>query len=282
MGRLFVLAALGMYSLLLTVGCLSPGRGSATGATGFEESLVFRPQAYPVGHWEKPNGVEDAGFVSADGVNLHGWFAEANQPRAVVLYMHGNGGNLTLCRDTLRMFHDQLNASILVFDYRGYGRSEGTPSEAGVLADARAARRWLASRAGVAEGDIVLVGHSLGGGVAVDLAANDGARGLVLENTFTSLPGVAQSHFPLVPFRSLMHCRLNSLAKIPSYHGPVLVKHGDADEIVPFALGNKLFAAANEPKQFITIPGGRHNDPATREYVAALDGFLNSLGSRTE
>jgi fermentation-respiration switch protein FrsA (DUF1100 family) len=275
MERRMILAILGIQGLLS--GCISPHAGSASGRTGLEEVLVFQPQAYPQGYWLKPPGVEDVWFRSPDGVALHGWFAAAKQPRAVVLFMHGNGGNLTDCREVLQAFRDGLNTTVLVFDYRGYGRSEGKPSEAGVLADARAARHWLAAHAGVAEGDVVLVGHSLGGGVAVDLAAHDGARGLVLENTFTSLPGVAWSHFPLLPFGLIMHCRLDSLDKIASYHGPLLMKHGDDDEIVPFALGKKLFAAANEPKRFIAIPGGKHNDPATSQYLAALDEFLSSL-----
>ena len=278
MERRIFFAILGIQGLL--TGCTLPNHGSTSGQAGLEEALVFQPQPYPHGHWAKPPGVEDVWFQSPDGVALHGWFAAARQPRAVVLYMHGNGGNLTDCREVLQVFRDGLNASVLVFDYRGYGRSDGTPSEAGVLADARAARHWLAVHTGVAEGDIVLVGHSLGGGVAVDLAAHDGARGLVLENTFTSLPGVAWSHFPLLPFGLIMHCRLDSLDKIASYHGPLLVKHGDADEIVPFALGKKLFEAANEPKRFVSIPGGRHNDPPSREYLTALDQFLGSLPAR--
>jgi fermentation-respiration switch protein FrsA (DUF1100 family) len=162
----------------------------------------------------------------------------------------------------------------LLFDYRGYGRSSGKPSEAGILDDARAARLWLANRAGMPEGQIVLVGHSLGGGVAVDLAAKDGARGLILESTFTSLPDAAESH---VPVRELMSMQFDSLAKIPSYRGPLLQMHGDADRVVPFALGRKLFAAANEPKKFVAIAGGDHSDPPPLEYEQALDRFLDSL-----
>jgi fermentation-respiration switch protein FrsA (DUF1100 family) len=240
--------------------------------------MVFFPQRFPQGDWHPTNvAVEDAWFEATDGVHLHGWFAQAEQPRAVVLYAHGNAGNITSRREVLRFFRDQLRASILVFDYRGYGRSQGSPTEAGILADARGARRWLARREGIAEGDIVLLGQSLGGGVAVDLAARDGARGLILENTFTSLPDVGASYFKLVPVHWLMSMRLDSLARIRDYHGPLLQTHGDADTTVPFELGKRLFEGANEPKQFICVPGGGHNDPPTRDYLVALDRFLDAL-----
>jgi fermentation-respiration switch protein FrsA (DUF1100 family) len=129
----------------------------------------------------------------------------------------------------------------------------------------------------VAEADIVLVGTSLGGAVAVDLAAADGARGLVLENTFTSLPDVAAEQLPLLPVRWLMRTRLDSRGKIGGYRGPLLQAHGDADRVVPFALGRQLFEAANEPKRFVRVEGGGHNDPPSRESLLALEQFLTAL-----
>ena len=244
----------------------------------FEESILFQPRRDPVGEWTpKIPSTEDVWFRSSDGIRLNGWFAAAEKPRAIVLFAEGNAGNITSREWVLRLFRDKLGASVMIFDYRGYGRSEGVPTEAGVLADTRAARRWLAERTGVAERDIVLVGESLGGGVMVDLASQDGARGLVLENTFSSLPDVASSHFRFLPVRWLMKTRLNSLAKISSYHGPLLQTHGDADRVVPFALGKRLFDAANEPKRFVRVPGGDHNDPPSREFLEALDEFLDRL-----
>src|SRR5262249_35075603 len=199
-------------ALLPALGCASTGN--------WEDALIFHPRAYPHGDWTPETGIEDAWF-EADGNKLYGWFAEAKEPRAVVLFAHGNAGNISDRRFMLQLYRDKLNASILVFDYRGYGRSEGTPNEEGILADARAARKWLAERAKVREQDIVIVGHSLGGGVAVDLAAKDGARGLVLESTFSSLPDAAAGQFPLLPYRALMHNRLDSASKISNYHGPL-------------------------------------------------------------
>jgi fermentation-respiration switch protein FrsA (DUF1100 family) len=242
----------------------------------FEESLIFMPSKYPAGNWNPPGlAVEDAWFES-DGLKLHGWYVDVPQPRAVVLIAHGNAGNVTNRYDLLRQFQ-ALGASVLVFDYRGYGRSEGSPNEAGVLADARSARRWLAHRTGIAENEIVLCGESLGGGVQVDLAAKDGARGLILISTFDSLAGVAAFHYPWFPVRMLMRTRLDSLAKIADYHGPLLQIHGDQDTIVPLALAQRLFDAAGEPKELVVVERGDHNDPLDRTALVAIDRFLSRL-----
>jgi uncharacterized protein len=243
-----------------------------------ETALVFIPRRYPVGDWH-PAGLafEDAWFHSADGTQLHGWFLPQTRPRAVVLFCHGNEGNVATWAGALRIIHDRLSVAVLGFDYRGYGRSEGSPSEAGILADARAARAWLAHRAGIPENQIVVMGRSLGGAVAIDLAAQDGARALVVESTFTSAPDIADAKLPWLPLRRLMRTQLDSMAKIRNYQGPFLQSHGTDDRLVPFEMGQRLFAAANEPKRFVTIPGGGHNDPQTDEYYVALSDFLSRL-----
>ena len=278
MWRSLALAAGSGCAFIFVAGCLWTPGGSFSPRLYVEESLVFWPIPYPVGNWTRAAGVEDAWFQSSDGTRLHGWYAPANEPRAVVLFAHGNAGNVTCLRQVLEVFHDRMNTSILVFDYRGYGRSGGSPTdprmEAGIVADARAARQWLANRAGIPEQDIVLTGHSLGGGVVVNLAAQDGARGLVLVNTFTSLTDAEASH---VPLRPLLQLHLDSLATISKYKGPLLQTHGDADTVIPFEFGQKLFSAANEPKQFIPVPGGGHNDLLSPVFITALDHFLDAL-----
>lgn len=259
---------------------LIPAAGCATDpVAAVENRIVFFPHPYPIGDWTPDRRVQDVSIDVAEGVRLHGWLAEPDSgpPREVVLFCHGNGRNVTTRRHNLELFRDRMGCTVLVFDYRGYGKSTGRPTEAGVLADARAARRWLAERTGVAERDVVIVGHSLGGGVAVDLASADGARALILEGTFTNLPDVAEAHVPFLPVRGAMRAGLNSVGKIPAYHGPLLQVHGDADGVVPYRLGRELHAAANEPKQFVTVPNGKHNHLYTAEYVAALDRFLSSL-----
>jgi len=244
----------------------------------YEEHLIFFPNRYPVGDW-KPDGLkfEDAHFQSADGTKLHGWYLPHESPRAVMLFAPGNAGNVTNWAEVVKLLREEQRVSVMIFDYRGYGRSQGRPNEAGILADARAARAWLAKRADVAEKEIVLLGRSLGGSVMVDLASKDGARGLILESTFTSIPDVAAVHYPWVPVRLVMRTRLDSLSKISNYHGPLLQSHGDWDEIIPYEMGRRLFEAANEPKTFVSLRGGGHNDPQPLEFYRALDRFLDEL-----
>ena len=244
----------------------------------FEESLVFFPSPYPQGNWS-PRGlrIEDAEFTAADGTRLHGWYLPRDDSRGAVLFCHGNAGNITHREEILRRLHHVTKVSVLIFDYRGYGRSQGKPSEAGVLADARAARDWLARRENLPPERLILMGESLGGAVAVHLAAEGPARGLILESTFTSLPDVAAHHFPWVPVRLLMRTRLDALSKIKDYRGPLLQCHGDQDTIVPYELGRRLFEAANEPKQFITFAGGDHNDLRDVSYYEKLGEFVAGL-----
>jgi fermentation-respiration switch protein FrsA (DUF1100 family) len=267
-----------MARLAVCLVCAAAVLWPVVGCGTIEHSFVFHPRRFPDGDWQLADVPhEDASFQAADGSRLHGWFASVPNPRAVVLYCHGNAGNVTYCDYMLGFYTERLHCSVLVFDYRGYGKSEGTPSPAGILSDARAARHWLAKRAGVAESDIVVVGHSLGGAVAVDLAARDGARALVLESTFTSLREVAESHTAPLRVGWLIDNQLDSLKVIGSYHGPLLQSHGDADRMIPFEEGLRLFEAANEPKTFVKGEGRGHNDVPTREYVEALDSFLERL-----
>lgn len=244
----------------------------------FEESMIFFPDKYPTGFWRTDAlsfPVEDAWFTAADGVKLHGWFVPCDAPRAIVLMSHGNGGNLTNRREMLARLHG-LRLAVLVYDYRGYGRSEGSPNEAGILADGRAARKWLAERAGIPESEVVYLGESLGGGVAVDLAAHDGGRGLILLSTFTSLPDVAAIHYPMLPVRMIMRSRLDSLSKIGRFSGPTLVAHGDADSLIPQELGRRLFEAAIGPKRFVNLPGSDHNEDPP-EFYQAIDALIDTL-----
>jgi fermentation-respiration switch protein FrsA (DUF1100 family) len=221
---------------------------------------------------------EDVEFSAADGTKLHGWLVEHEQPRAVILYCHGNGDCLGFLGWYLKELRDRQRVTIFAFDYRGYGKSEGSPSEAGLLADGHAAQTWLAQRLKIQPADIVLMGRSLGGCVAVDLAASNGARGLILQNTPTSIPDAAARIYWFAPVHWFMKNRYDSLSKIGRYHGPVLMSHGTGDTLVPIALGQELFdAVPSSQKRLIVIDNAGHNDPEPRSYDAAVDEFLESL-----
>jgi len=252
-----------------------------------EDAFLFFPTRYPDGDWHPPRlAFEDAFFSAPAGPRLHGWFVPRDRPRGAVLFAHGNGANLSHRADLFRALHER-GLAVLAFDYRGYGRSEGSPSEAGVMADARAAQAWLSGRTGLRQEELILQGESLGGAAVVDLAAAGGARALVLENTFSCLLDVIayHYHYPWLPAKALVRSRFDSAAKIGRYHGPLLQVHGDADTIIPIELGRRLFAAANEPKRFVVVPGADHNHSRRPEFYAALDEFLDEAtvaGPRNE
>jgi hypothetical protein len=239
-------------------------------AVGLDEALAFLPLVYPAGQWQ-PRGLgqQDCWFTTADGVRLHAWLFPHRRPRAVVLYAHGNGGNLSYHGPLMAWLRDRLEVSILIFDYRGFGRSTGTPTVDGILLDARAARDELARLAGTKPERVVLWGRSLGGAVAVDLAARDGARGLIVESSFTSYREVAAIHYPPAIVQAAVPERLAPIDLIGQYRGPVLVAHGTADEVVPYRMGRALFERANEPKQFFRLAGGGHETLPPRFYAIA-------------
>jgi uncharacterized protein len=264
--------------LLLTSapGCAALGRYSPTAA--MESRGIFQPARYPRGEWDQTAVLaQDASFVAADGTKLHGWYVAHEQSKGHALLLHGNAGNVTLLAQTLRTLNRRHQLAVLALDYRGFGKSDGKPSEEGLYQDARAARRWLAEKEHIAESDVILMGVSLGGAVAVDLAARDGARGLVLANTFTSLPAAAQVQWPWLPMSMLLSTRMDSLAKIKDYRGPLLISHAEADEVVPLAQGQALYDAAPGPKRLIKGAGAKHNDPQPEEYRVALDEFIDGL-----
>ena len=249
-----------------------------------ENHLIYPAPKYPQGNWQPPGlHYEDVHFESTDGTRLHGWYVDHPAPVAYVLFCHGNAEHVAYRANYLRDYNKYYRVAVFAFDYRGYGRSAGQPHERGVLADAQAAQQWLARRAGVRPADIVLHGVSLGSGVAVHLAARNGARGLILESAFTSLPDVAAHLYRWAPVRLLMRSEMNSEAKIAAYTGPLLQAHGSADELIPVELGRRLYnAAPGKDKRFIEMPGNRHNSEYSAEYLQAIGAFLASLPTARE
>lgn len=228
----------------------------------FEYKQTFHPsRSFHISGAELGRAWEDIHFAASDGTKLNGWFfpASTNSPRAqlAVILCHGNAGNIShrldLCDALLA-----TGVNVFAFDYRGYGRSEGRPSENGTYLDAQAAHAWLRQR-GFAGTNILVYGESLGGGVASELALRETCGGLILEKTFTSLPDIGAEIFPWLPVRTLGSIRYDTRGKLPRIHVPLLILHSRDDSLIPFHHAEQNFAAANEPKFLCELPGD-HND----------------------
>ncbi len=221
---------------------------------------------------------EEARFVAEDGVRLHGWWVPAGPGDPTILFCHGNAGNLVDRIDPIAQFH-RLGFGVLAFDYRGYGLSEGRPSETGTYLDAQAAWRYLREEKAIDPERIVILGRSLGGAVAVDLAARVPARCVVVESTFTSIPEMARYLYPFLPPR-IGRVRYDSRSKIAGIGMPVLIMHSREDRVVPYELGRRLYEAAVPPKAWHELRGGHNagqtlDDPA---YEERLRTFVDEAG----
>ncbi len=200
---------------------------------------------------------EDVFVLTEDEVRLHGWYIPHPQAKGVVLFFHGNAGNISHRGDSIAIFH-RLGLSVFIFDYRGYGRSQGQPSEQGVYRDAAAAWRYLTDARGLDGGQVVLFGRSLGGAIAARLATRVEPGALILESTLSSARDFARTVFPVLSRLVVVRYDFNTVRSVAQVHCPVLVLHSPTDEIMPFALGEKVFAAANPPKLLVELQGD-HN-----------------------
>jgi fermentation-respiration switch protein FrsA (DUF1100 family) len=240
----------------------------------FEHSQIYHPTRdaeytpEDVGH-----RAEEVWLKTSDGVRLHAWFFAADKasPRArfAVLYCHGNGGNLTSRPGYYRAILE-TGVNLFTFGYRGYGRSEGEPSEPGTYTDAQAAYQWLRSR-GFAPEHILVWGESLGGGIASHIAATERVGGLALQSTFTNIPDIGAELFPWLPVKLISRIKYDTLSRLPSITCPVVVMHSRADRTIRFSHGERNFAAAREPKAFVELEGD-HNDPLLANRAAFVSG----------
>ncbi|MCD4698988.1 MAG: alpha/beta hydrolase [Phycisphaerae bacterium] len=234
------------------------------GATPDDVALMFEP-------------VE---IQTDDGVKITGWFVPAKDARGTALFFHGNGGNISHRLDSLRIFHS-LSLNTLIIDYRGYGLSEGKPSEEGIYLDAQAAWKYLVERRDTAPEKIIIFGRSLGGAVAVHLAGKNNPKALIVESTCTSIPEIGSDLYPFLPralLRRLSRYQFNAREGISQAACPVLVVHSRDDDMIPFAHGRAIFDAAGEPKEFLEITGS-HNDgfvASGQTYRNGLDKFVSS------
>jgi uncharacterized protein len=220
---------------------------------------------------------EPVTITTSDQVQIKGWFVPARQAKGVLLFFHGNAGNISHRLDSLAIFH-RLALATLIIDYRGYGESGGRITETGTYLDAEAAWRYLTETKGFAPREIVLFGRSLGGAVAAHLAARTSPAGLILESVFTSVPDMATRLFPFLPVRWLARYRYDVRRSVRDVACPVLVIQSRDDEIIPFANGVQVYEAARQPKTFLEILGS-HNEGFLQSgemYVQGLDRFLRS------
>jgi hypothetical protein len=238
-----------------------------------EDTLVYQPS--PAHHWQAPlsQSTREVELHLVDGTAIHAWWQPDAEAEGTALYFHGNGGNLSGAQ-----FYDgwrgQLRLSVLLVEYPGYGRSGGQPSEAGCYAAANAGYDWLTQVQAVPASAVLIMGESLGGAVAIDLASRRPHRALIVTKTFASLPRVAGELYPWLPTTWIMRNRFDSLSKIGQCAQPIFMVHSTRDELTPFAHAELLFAAAPEPKQFVRVETKRHNDSTTDGVGATLRQFL--------
>ncbi|MBW1800828.1 MAG: alpha/beta hydrolase [Deltaproteobacteria bacterium] len=225
-----------------------------------ENFFVFFPQS---SHDFTPEGFhlryEGVYFRSKDGVKLHGWFFPLEKKSPVILFCHGNAGNISHRLDNIRLLLS-YQLAVFIFDYRGFGKSAGRPSEKGIYEDGLAAYEHLVNRSQIPPEQIIPFGRSLGGAVAIEIALKRKVRSVILESAFTSTKDMAKSMIPFIIIAPFLPAHYNNLEKIVDVNAPKLLIHGDDDTLVPFSMGERLFAAAREPKFFYKIPGSGHND----------------------
>jgi len=219
---------------------------------------------------------EEVRIETADGEAIHGWWVPSGKSDApVLLFFHGNGGNVSHRLEKLALFH-YIGADTLIIDYRGYGKSTGEPGEEGINRDARAAYRWLTDNRSVDPKRIIVYGESLGAAVAVHLASEVPTGGVIVESGFTSVPDIAQKMFPFLPTRWIVRHKYNSIDKVHAINAPLLILHSRDDELFEMSHPERLLAAAQPPKRLVELRGG-HNDAflvSADTYREALAAFL--------
>ena len=226
-----------------------------------DQFFVFHPDPWQDRDWARLSELplEEVWLQAADGARLFGWYVEAQADRPVILWCHGNAGNVIHRLENLKLLY-RLGLSVFLFDYRGYGRSQGRPSEEGLYQDALGAHDYLMRIRMIRPERIIIFGRSLGAAVAGELAAQKPAAGLILESAFPSIEAVAKFHYGGLPVHWLLGADFRLIDRLPHLSPPKLIIHGDKDEIIPLELGRQVFEAATPPKFFYVISGADHNN----------------------
>lgn len=245
----------------------------------FENYLVYPGASKDRGNYNAEFDFEDVYFTASDGTKLHGWMIPYPGSQRYVLYCHGNAENVAVAGGGVaKLMGTTMKANVFVYDYRGYGKSEGNASESGIKLDTVAAMGWLCQRFEIKPEDVIVEGFSVGGGPAVFVAMKHGAKGLLLQRTFSALPDVAAVKHPWAPVRWLMRNQFDSARLIADYHGPLLQSHGAIDKVVPFSFGKKLYdACPSTDKQFFTRPDMDHFSNVYPEFLEIAARFADRL-----
>lgn len=224
--------------------------------------------------------VEDVSFEAEDGTRLHGWFFPLDNKAPIILFSHGNAGNISHRLENVKLLLDQ-GLRVFIYDYRGYGRSGGSPSEKGIYQDGLAAYDYLASHKKISPDGIISFGRSLGAAVAIEIAMRREVWSLIIESAFTSTRDMAKEMFLFQLLSPTLPANYNNLKKIKSIHVPKFIIHGEEDEIVPFSMGERLYGAAPDPKSFYPVPRAGHNDTyrvGGKDYFDAFSRFARDPG----
>ena len=257
------------------------GGGSFIFLRWFERSRLYYPQRELEADPSAIQlGFKDITFTAADGIRLHGWWIPAEKARGTLLFCHGNAGNISDRLESIRVLN-QLGLNVFIFDYRGYGKSSGSPSEKGTYRDAAAAYDSLTAKLRIKPQALVMMGRSLGGAVAIQLAQEKKAAALICEATFTSVEELGRHFYPYLPVKLFIFDRYDSLSKVGKLSLPQLYVHSRSDDLIPFRQGKQLYEAAAEPKRFLVISGGHGQgfEDAPGEYIPVLDAFLSKAMS---
>jgi len=226
---------------------------------------------------QRPAGFSDLRLQDADGTHIAAWYHETRQGYPTVLFFHGSGGNIGNRASYLSELAS-AGFGVLAIDYRGYGSSEGSPTEQGFYQDARATIDYATHTLHLLLKKLVLYGESLGTGVAVQMGTEFSAGAVILQSPYTSTEVIAKKRYPFLPVHLLLKDRFDSIGKIGQVHVPLLIFHGDQDRNIPVREGKMLFAHANEPKEIVFFPGKGHDDLSINERVKALLAFSNKYG----
>jgi len=245
---------------------------------GCENAIIYQPIKYPQGLWDTsqmPLPIKDVWFKAEDDVKLHGWYIPSEEAVGTLLFFHGNAGNITHRLENIFFLH-HLKLNVFIFDYRGFGRSEGDPDEEGIQLDSQAAYDTVLTQPGVSLPSLFIFGRSLGGAFAAYTASRNPAAGLILESTFTNAVDMADKMLPIIP-GWFISSELNTLGHVENLKIPKLFIHGTRDTLIPFTMGRELYKGAADPKEFYSIVGAGHNNTwnvGGKEYFDTIQAFI--------